>query len=121
LKHPVSIDNGLFVGNLSKTASLQQRAWCSGQRGHLNRVNIGLGERGTRASEQPLFDEARVPTGGIALALKTKKWKASILGCALSAALLGALTCASAAATPQINADEKSKVTGTIVSRSGDL
>jgi hypothetical protein len=24
---PVSIDNGLFVGGLSKTASLQQRAW----------------------------------------------------------------------------------------------
>jgi outer membrane protein OmpA-like peptidoglycan-associated protein len=55
------------------------------------------------------------------MALKTKKWKASILGCALSVALLGALTCASAAGTPQIKADEKSKVTGTIVSRSGDF
>ena len=55
------------------------------------------------------------------MALKTKKWKASILGGALSVALLGALTCASAAGRPQINADEKSKVTGTIVSRSGDF
>jgi outer membrane protein OmpA-like peptidoglycan-associated protein len=53
------------------------------------------------------------------MALKTKKWKASILGCALSVALLGALTCTSAAGTPQINADEK--VTGTIVSRNGDF
>jgi outer membrane protein OmpA-like peptidoglycan-associated protein len=55
------------------------------------------------------------------MALKTKRWKASILGCALSAALLGGLTCARAAGTPQINADEKSKVTGTIVSRNGDF
>jgi len=55
------------------------------------------------------------------MALKTKKWKASILGCALSVALLGGVAYAAASGTPQIKADEKSKVTGTIVSRNGDF
>ena len=53
--------------------------------------------------------------------LRTKKWKPSILGCALSVVLLGGLTYAAASGTPQIKADEKSKVTGTIVSRNGDF
>ena len=55
------------------------------------------------------------------MALKSKKWQASILGCALSVALLGGVAYAAAAGTPQIKADEKSKVTGTIVSRNGDF
>lgn len=36
------------------------------------------------------------------MALKTKKWKASILGCALSVALLGSLAHAAAPGTPEI-------------------
>jgi len=55
------------------------------------------------------------------MALKSMKWKSSVLGCALSVVLLGTLTCAGATATPQITADQKSKVTGTIVSRMGDF
>src|SRR5208283_221895 len=50
-----------------------------------------------------------------------KKWKTAILGCALSVALLGGQTGAAAAGRPQITADQKSKITGTIVSRNGDL
>ena len=50
-----------------------------------------------------------------------KKWKTVILGCALSVALVGGQTVAAAAGTPQITADQKSKITGTIVSRNGDL
>ncbi len=39
----------------------------------------------------------------------------------MSVALLGGLTYAAASGTPQIKADEKSKITGTIVSRNGDF
>ncbi len=55
------------------------------------------------------------------MALLSSKWKSSVLGCALSVLLLGTLTSARPTSSPQITADQKSKVTGTIVSRSGDL
>jgi hypothetical protein len=45
----------------------------------------------------------------------------SVFGLAVGFALLVALTYAGTPGTPQIKADEKSKVSGTIVSRSGDL
>jgi hypothetical protein len=45
------------------------------------------------------------------MALRDKKWKASVLGCVLSVVLLGGLTYAGTTATPQIAADQKSKVT----------
>ncbi len=51
----------------------------------------------------------------------SKKWKTGILGCALSVVLFGGPTYAGTNGAPQITADQKSKVTGTIVSRSGDL
>jgi outer membrane protein OmpA-like peptidoglycan-associated protein len=57
----------------------------------------------------------------ISMVLKDKKWKASVLGGVLSVVLLGGLTHAGTTTTPQITADQKSKVTGTIVSRSGDF
>jgi outer membrane protein OmpA-like peptidoglycan-associated protein len=55
------------------------------------------------------------------MVLKSKKWKSSVLACAISAFLLGSLTPVRTSARPQITADQKSKVTGTIVSRKGDL
>lgn len=54
------------------------------------------------------------------MALKGMNWKASLIGCALSVVLLGGVTYASTTGTSQITADQKSKVTGTIVSRNGD-
>jgi outer membrane protein OmpA-like peptidoglycan-associated protein len=55
------------------------------------------------------------------MAITSKKWKTSILGCALGVVLLGGLGYAGTPGTPQIMADQKSKVTGTIVSRNGDF
>ena len=52
---------------------------------------------------------------------KLKKWKMPVLFSALSLALLGSLTYAGIPGHPQITADQKSKVKGTIVSRNGDL
>lgn len=52
---------------------------------------------------------------------RSEKWKMSVFGLAVSFALLVGLTYAGTPGTPQIKADEKSKVSGTIVSRSGDL
>lgn len=53
--------------------------------------------------------------------LRSEKWKMSVFGLAVGFALLVGLTYAGTPGTPQIKADEKSKVSGTIVSRSGDL
>ena len=50
-----------------------------------------------------------------------KKWKTVVLGCALAVVMVGGLTYAGTTGTPQITADQKSKVTGTIVSRNGDF
>ncbi len=50
-----------------------------------------------------------------------KRCKTVILGCALSVALVGGRMVAAATGRPQITADQKSKITGTIVSRNGDL
>jgi outer membrane protein OmpA-like peptidoglycan-associated protein len=52
---------------------------------------------------------------------RSEKWKTSAFGFVLGLVLLVGLTHASTPATPQIKADEKSKVTGTIVGRGGDL
>jgi outer membrane protein OmpA-like peptidoglycan-associated protein len=52
---------------------------------------------------------------------RSEKWKMSVFGLAVGFALLVGLTYAGTPGTPQIKADEKSKVSGTIVSRSGDL
>ena len=55
------------------------------------------------------------------MSFKLKNWKMSLLFGALSLALLGSLTYAGAPGSPQITADQKSKVNGTIISRNGDL
>jgi outer membrane protein OmpA-like peptidoglycan-associated protein len=55
------------------------------------------------------------------MSFKLKNWKMSLLFGALSLALLGSLTYAGAPGSPQITADQKSKVKGTIISRNGDL
>jgi outer membrane protein OmpA-like peptidoglycan-associated protein len=52
---------------------------------------------------------------------RSEKWKMSVFGLTVVFALLVGLTYAGTPGTPQIKADEKSKVSGTIVSRSGDL
>ena len=52
---------------------------------------------------------------------RSENWKASRLNCALSLALLAGLAYAATPAAAQITADQKSKVSGTIVARSGDL
>jgi outer membrane protein OmpA-like peptidoglycan-associated protein len=52
---------------------------------------------------------------------RSEKWKMSVFGLAVGFAFLVGLTYAGTPGTPQIKADEKSKVSGTIVSRSGDL
>ena len=51
----------------------------------------------------------------------SEKWKMSVFGLVVGFALLVGPTYAGTPGTPQIKADEKSKVSGTIVSRSGDL
>src|SRR5271169_4161050 len=51
---------------------------------------------------------------------RSGKWEIS-MSLALCLVLLGSLAYASAPGTPQITADKKSKVSGTIVSRGGDL
>src|SRR5271169_2815431 len=67
------------------------------------------------------LDEIKKPNGGIAMVLSRENWKTSFLWCALSLALLGGLTYAATPGAPQITADQKSKVSGTIVSRGGEL
>ena len=52
---------------------------------------------------------------------RSENWKASLLSCTLSLALLAGLAYAATPAAAQITADQKSKVSGTIVARSGDL
>jgi len=52
---------------------------------------------------------------------RSASWKMSVLCCAGCLVLLGSLTYASTPGRPQITADQKSKVTGTIVSRNGDF
>ena len=52
---------------------------------------------------------------------RSENWKASLLSCTLSLALLAGLEYAATPAAAQITADQKSKVSGTIVARSGDL
>ena len=52
---------------------------------------------------------------------KSEKWKTSVFGFALGFVVLVGLTYASTPGTPQIKADEKSKIRGTIIARSGDL
>jgi outer membrane protein OmpA-like peptidoglycan-associated protein len=52
---------------------------------------------------------------------RSGKRKMSVFGFAIGFVLLVGLTYAGTPGTPQIKADEKSKVSGTIVSRSGDL
>jgi outer membrane protein OmpA-like peptidoglycan-associated protein len=51
---------------------------------------------------------------------RIEKWKMSVSCCAICLVLLGTLTYATPSAA-QITADQKSKVSGTIVARSGDL
>lgn len=48
-------------------------------------------------------------------------WKLCVMCCAICFVLLGNLAYSATPGRPQIKQDEKSKVTGTIVSRSGDL
>ena len=55
------------------------------------------------------------------MAISARSLKTSILGCALTVVVLGGLSYAGTARPPQITADQKSKVTGTIVSRNGDF
>jgi len=52
---------------------------------------------------------------------KIENWKILVVCCALDLVLLASLTYAALPSSPQIKQDEKSKVSGTIVSRSGDL
>ena len=52
---------------------------------------------------------------------RSETWKTSVFGFALGFVLLVGLTYASTPGARQIKADEKSKVSGTIVGRSGDL
>jgi outer membrane protein OmpA-like peptidoglycan-associated protein len=55
------------------------------------------------------------------MVFKVVSWKTSVSWGAVVLALLGALTYASRPSAAQIMADQKSKVTGTIVARNGDL
>jgi outer membrane protein OmpA-like peptidoglycan-associated protein len=55
------------------------------------------------------------------MTFRTEKWIKLAVGCALGFALLAGKTCSGTPAVPQITADQKSKVSGTIVARSGDL
>ena len=50
-----------------------------------------------------------------------KNWQSRMFCCAFGVIVLGGLTYASAASTPQIASDQKGKVQGTIVSRNGDV
>jgi outer membrane protein OmpA-like peptidoglycan-associated protein len=50
-----------------------------------------------------------------------RNWQSRVLCCAFGIILVGSLAHASAANTPQIVSDQKGKVQGTIVSRSGDV
>jgi outer membrane protein OmpA-like peptidoglycan-associated protein len=50
-----------------------------------------------------------------------ERWKLSLLCCGICIVLLGSITYAGMPGAPQITADQKSKVSGTIVARSGDL
>lgn len=52
---------------------------------------------------------------------RNENWKASLVSSALSLALLAGLAYAATPAAAQITADQKSKVSGTIAGRSGDL
>jgi outer membrane protein OmpA-like peptidoglycan-associated protein len=52
---------------------------------------------------------------------RIEKWKMSVSCCAICLVLLGSLTYAATPGAAQITADQKSKVSGTIVARSGDL
>src|SRR5271167_1937113 len=53
--------------------------------------------------------------------IRSEKWKLSVLCCAIGVVLLGSIAFAGMPGAPQITADQKSKVSGTIVARSGDL
>jgi len=50
-----------------------------------------------------------------------RKWKLNVLFCASAAILLAGVTYAAANKTPQVAAGDKAKVTGSILSRDGDL
>ena len=52
--------------------------------------------------------------------LRISKWSGAVLFCAVSVALLGTLLYAASTATSHISINEKIKVTGVILSRSGD-
>ncbi len=52
---------------------------------------------------------------------RNENCKNAVLGCALGLVLLAGLTYAGTPGSPQITADQKSKVSGTIASRTGDL
>jgi outer membrane protein OmpA-like peptidoglycan-associated protein len=52
---------------------------------------------------------------------RIEKWKMSVSCCAICFVLLGSLTYAAMPGAAQITADQKSKVSGTIVARNGDL
>jgi hypothetical protein len=53
--------------------------------------------------------------------IRSEKWKLSVLCCAIGVVLLGSIAFAGMPGASQITADQKSKVSGTIVARSGDL
>jgi hypothetical protein len=57
----------------------------------------------------------------MAMVIRRENWQTSLLWSAFSLAFLGGLTYAATPGAPQIRADQKSKVSGTIVSRNGDL
>jgi outer membrane protein OmpA-like peptidoglycan-associated protein len=67
------------------------------------------------------LDQTKKANGGIAMILRRENRKASLLWCALSLALLAGLAHTATAGAGQITADQKSKVSGTIVARNGDL
>ena len=75
----------------------------------------------TKIGYRLVLDQGKKPNGGIAVRFRSEFWKASLLSCALSLALLAGLAYAAPPAAAQITADQKSKVSGTIVGRSGDL
>ncbi len=52
---------------------------------------------------------------------RTEKWTKSVVGCALGVALIAGMAYVARPAAAQMTADQKSKVSGTIQSRNGDL
>jgi outer membrane protein OmpA-like peptidoglycan-associated protein len=67
------------------------------------------------------LDAIKNETEEISMRFRNEKWKLSVLCYGICFVLVGSITYARMPGARQITADQKSKVTGTIVARSGDL